>query len=378
MGNVVLPRESGWRSLGGKDQHLECWGGKPQGFECFWAKSASRFGDQEMDFVLETALDLKDLHAVFGFKCGIAVFFELGTQAVALCKGKRGKAEHDVPHDLRAWNSGMVARSAVLKERKIQADFRADIFLGTQIHPTAELAQGAVHKGEAHSAALGAWMVCGHGFDGDLLEVLRDTATFVLDGDADIRPCGNAISCFWRGDLGVFGAESDRAALGEGFFGIVKEGHKHLFDAGGRQQDKEGLFAWEEAQGMFWAKMLLPAREVLSQESVKINLDGRAALAVAAKALEMMSEIKTALCSAFNHICIVCMRCFFEVFFEYLRVIEDDHEQVVEVVGEPPRKADLGLDAFILEQILLSGWIEMFARNHEALLCIKGCLPKWS
>lgn len=118
--------------------------GKAQSIECFGGEDASSFGDQQVDFVLEAALDLEDLHAVFGFEGGVALFFEAAAKAVAFCKGEGRQAEHDMAHDLGAWNGGVVVGGAVLKEGEIEANFGADIFLGAQIHPAAELAKRAV------------------------------------------------------------------------------------------------------------------------------------------------------------------------------------------------------------------------------------------
>ncbi len=187
MGEGVQPRGSGGVSGRREDQDLEGRAGKAQGIECFGGEGASSFGDQQVDFVLEAALDLEDLHAVLGFEGGVALFFEAAAKLIAFCKGQRREAKHDVAHDLGAWNGDVVVGGAVLKEGEIEANFGAEIFLRTQIHPSAELAKSAVDQSEAHAAALCARVVGGERFDGDLLEVVRDTTSFVLNRDADVR-----------------------------------------------------------------------------------------------------------------------------------------------------------------------------------------------
>lgn len=178
-------------------------------------------------------------------------------------------------------------------------------------------------------------MVSGEGFDGDLLEVVRDTTPFVLDGDADVRSGRDAGPCFLGGDFSVFGAEADRSALGEGFFGVVKQGNEQFFDACGGKQDKEGLLAGEKLQKMLGAEVLLPAGKVLRQKGMEIEFDGRAALAVTAEALELLNEIESAPCGAFDDIGVVLVGGVFKVFFEHQRVVEDDHEEIVEIVRQP-------------------------------------------
>ncbi len=137
------------------------------------------------------------------------------------------------------------------------------------------------------------------------------------------------------GDLGVLGAKADGATLGEGFFGVVKQGNEQFFDASGGKQDKEGLLAWEEVQGMLGAEMFLPTSEVLRQKGMEIEFDGRAALAVAAKALELLNDIESASCGTLDDIGIVLVGGVFKVLSEHQRVVEDDHEEIVKIVRQP-------------------------------------------
>ena len=52
------------------------------------------------------------------------------------------------------------------------------------------------------------------------------------------------------------------------------------------------------------------------------------------------------------------------MFFEVLGVIQDDHQEVIEIVSEPAREAHLGLEAFVKEHLLLSERVVGRASGH--------------